>query len=110
MAGPFTERVRSIIALIPRGRVATYGQVALLAGHPRAARQVSWILHSSSRRYALPWHRVIGGRGTLSLQPGRGYEEQRALLLAEGVCFDGHGRVDMERHRWKPRTGEIEKL
>jgi methylated-DNA-protein-cysteine methyltransferase-like protein len=110
LSSPFTERVRSIIAAIPRGKVATYGQVAMLAGNPRAARQVSWILHSSSRRHKLPWHRVIGSQGRISLQPGRGYEEQRALLLSEGISFESHGRIDMERHGWRPCSGEIEKL
>jgi methylated-DNA-protein-cysteine methyltransferase-like protein len=110
LASPLTERVRSIIAAIPRGQVATYGQVATLAGNPRAARQVSWILHSSSRRYELPWHRVIGGKGKISLQPGRGYEEQRTLLLSEGVSFDACGRIDMRRYGWRPGSGEIEKL
>jgi len=102
----FTERTRRLIAAIPRGKVATYGQVATLAGNARAARQVAWILHSSSRRYELPWHRVINGRGMISLHPGHGYEEQKALLLHEGVRFDDRDHIDLKRHGWKP--GRIE--
>jgi len=108
VSSPFTERIRNIVAAIPRSRVATYGQVAVLAGNPRAARQVSWVLHSSSKRYGLPWHRVIGGRGSISLEPGRGYEEQKSLLLSEGVVFGDRDRIDLERFGWKPGGSDIE--
>jgi len=102
VATAFTMRVRNIIAAIPEGRVASYGQIAALAGNNRAARQVAWILHSSSKTDALPWHRVIGTDGIISLPRGRGYEEQRALLLNEGVCFDSRDRIDMNRFLWDP--------
>ena len=102
MASEFTRRVRNIIAAIPEGRVATYGQIAALAGNNRAARQVSWILHSSSAAHRLPWHRVIGSGGRISLPRERGYEEQRALLVLEGVCFDSRDRIDMNRFMWNP--------
>ncbi len=96
------RRIVGAIRRIPRGKVASYGQIAALAGHPRAARAVVWILHSSSGKARLPWHRVINSRGTISLRPGCGYEEQRARLMAEGVEFDGEGRVDLRRYGWKP--------
>ena len=102
MATAFTMRVRNIIATIPEGRVASYGQIAALAGNNRAARQVAWVLHSSSKAHALPWHRVIGAGGKISLPRGRGYEEQRALLLCEGVYFDNRDRIDMNRFLWNP--------
>jgi methylated-DNA-protein-cysteine methyltransferase related protein len=106
IAGPpvagLSDRIKRVIRRIPRGKVASYGQVAALAGHPRAARAVVWILHSSSTRAKLPWHRVINSRGTISLRPGRGYEEQRALLMQEGVVFDRAGRVDLRRQGWRP--------
>ncbi|MCU0607513.1 MAG: MGMT family protein [Candidatus Edwardsbacteria bacterium] len=95
------ERIKRAIRRIPRGRVASYGQIAALAGHPRAARAVVWVLHSSSGKAKLPWHRVINSRGTISLRPRCGYEEQRARLMAEGVAFDSEGRVDLRRHGWK---------
>ncbi len=102
VATAFTMRVRNIISAIPEGRVASYGQIAALAGNIRAARQVAWILHSSSKASELPWHRVVGTRGRISLPQGRGYEEQRALLRDEGVHFDTEDRIDMSRFRWNP--------
>jgi methylated-DNA-protein-cysteine methyltransferase-like protein len=98
----FGERIKELIKVIPAGRVATYGQVALLAGNPRGVRGVVWILHSSSHKAGLPWHRVINAKGRISLAPGQGYEEQKSLLLAEGVLFDPDGRIDLERFLWRP--------
>ena len=98
----FTERVKAAIKAIPRGRVATYGLIALQAGNHRAARQVVWVLHSSSGCDRLPWHRVINSRGRIALAPGAGFEEQRERLLREGVAVDARGRIDLERHLWRP--------
>ncbi|HTY08765.1 MAG TPA: MGMT family protein [Candidatus Edwardsbacteria bacterium] len=95
------RRIKRVIRRIPRGKVATYAQIAALAGHPRAVRAVFWILHSSSRTARLPWQRVINSRGTISLQPGNGYEEQRALLEREGVVFGPGGAVDLGRYQWR---------
>jgi methylated-DNA-protein-cysteine methyltransferase-like protein len=105
----FTKRVCSIITAIPRGCVATYGQIAALAGNPRSARQVAWILHSSSERYRLPWHRVIGGGGTISLPRGRGYEEQKSLLLGEGVSFNAEDRIDIRHYGWRPGKVDVDR-
>ena len=81
----FSQRIKDIIKKIPRGKVATYGQIATMAGNPRAARQVVRILHSSSRKDRLPWHRVINSKGRISLKPGFGYETQKSLLLKERI-------------------------
>jgi len=102
---PFTREVKAVIRRIPRGRVATYGQIAALAGRERAARGVSWILHSSSETAALPWHRVIGGPGRISLPRGRGFEEQKRRLVAEGVTVGRGGRIDLKRYQWEPSSG-----
>jgi methylated-DNA-protein-cysteine methyltransferase related protein len=102
---PFTREVKRVLRSIPRGRVATYGQIAAMAGRERAARGVAWILHSSAESAGLPWHRVIGGGGAISLPRGRGYEEQRRRLLAEGVAVGPRGRIDLKRYRWEPRAG-----
>jgi methylated-DNA-protein-cysteine methyltransferase-like protein len=100
---PFTRKAKEVIRAIPYGRVATYGQVAALAGRERAARGVAWILHSSSESAALPWHRVIHGRGGISLGRGRGFEEQKKRLIAEGVEVGRGGRVDLKRFQWEPK-------
>ena len=98
---PFTRKAKEAIRRIPRGRVATYGQIAALAGRDRAARGVAWILHSSSDAAGLPWHRVINGRGAISLGRGRGFEEQIKRLVAEGVAVGRGGRVDLRRFQWE---------
>jgi methylated-DNA-protein-cysteine methyltransferase-like protein len=99
MREPFTERVVAILRRVPRGRVATYGQIAVLAGNAYAARQVARLLHSLSEKERLPWHRVIGFRGTISLR-GEAGERQRSLLEKEGVQFGLRGRIDLERFLW----------
>jgi methylated-DNA-protein-cysteine methyltransferase related protein len=102
----FTDRLRGVIKKIPRGKVATYGQIAALAGNPMAARQVAWLLHSSSRKDKLPWQRVINGSGRISLPRGRGYETQKTLLQKEGVKFNLDGSVDLDRYLWVPRRSK----
>lgn len=88
------EKLRHIINRIPKGRVATYGDVARAAGYPGAARQVAWALHNA--KGGVPWHRVLGAGGHIRL-PGQAGLEQRLRLQAEGVAFQG-SRVDMTRH------------
>jgi methylated-DNA-protein-cysteine methyltransferase-like protein len=96
----FTREVKELIRKIPRGKVATYGQISAYAGNPRAARQVAWILNSSSRKDKLPWHRVINRQGRISLKPNHGYEIQKMLLRKEGVKFDKSDVIDFERYLW----------
>jgi methylated-DNA-protein-cysteine methyltransferase-like protein len=102
MSTPFSENIKQIIKSIPRGKVATYGQIAAFAGSPRAARQVVRILHSCSIKDNLPWHRVINGQGKISLKPGQGYESQKRLLKKEGVKFALDGSVDLNQYQWRP--------
>ena len=83
--------------------VATYGRIAASCGNPRGARSVVWLLKSTSRAEDLPWHRVISAKGSISLEPGAGYELQRTLLEAEGVVIDETGRIDLERFEWSYR-------
>lgn len=96
-----SRRIIDIVRAIPRGRVASYGQVAAMAGFPNGARQVARLLHSSSRAHRLPWHRVVNAAGGISLPPGAGGGLQRELLAREGVAFV-KGRVDLRRHAWRP--------
>lgn len=96
----FTERVIKIIKKTPEGRVITYGQVAAWAGNPRAARQVAYILHSSSGKYDLPWHRVVNNKGMIALKKGHGAELQKQLLLREGIKIDRFGKIDLKVFSW----------
>ncbi|MGE4133586.1 MAG: MGMT family protein [Bdellovibrionales bacterium] len=102
---PFTEKVIQVVRSIPRGRVATYKQVAALAGHEHASRGVAWILNSCSRKYNLPWHRVLSSQGRISFRPTtHNFTMQRKLLCAEGVEVDAGGRLDMVRFQWRKKS------
>jgi len=92
---PFTQEVVEVIRSIPAGRVMTYGQIARLAGNPRAARQVARILHSLSRTEQLPWHRVLNAKGEISLDG----DEQQLALEAEGVVFEHPGKLSLSRYQ-----------
>ncbi|MBU0519348.1 MGMT family protein [bacterium] len=98
----FTQSVIDTIKHIPQGKVASYGQVAAIAGFPGAARQVVWVLHTSSEKEDLPWHRVINAQGKISLKPGSGHEQQKSLLEQEGVRFDASGTIDLDQYLWSP--------
>ena len=104
----YFARVKKIIKRIPKGRVATYGQIAMLAGNPRGARQVVRALHSSSEKDNLPWQRVINSKGRISLRPGSGLELQRSILEAEGVVFALDGSIDLARFQWRPRRQKLD--
>jgi methylated-DNA-protein-cysteine methyltransferase related protein len=95
----FFARVYALVRQIPRGRVATYGQVAVMLGVPRGARAVGWALRALPAAVAarVPWHRVVGAGGRISLRRGPGPDVQRRRLRAEGVRFRG-GHVDLARH------------
>jgi methylated-DNA-protein-cysteine methyltransferase-like protein len=96
-------RIYAVVRRIPRGRVATYGQIAELAGLPRQARQVGYAL-AALRDKRVPWQRVINARGEISLRSVSGPDElQRVLLEREGVTFDANGRVSLHAHLWQPR-------
>ncbi len=95
----FAARVWQIIAAIPPGQVATYGDVARLAGSPRAARQVGGVLRRLPPDSTLPWFRVINRHGCISLQ-GDDLLRQRDALEAEGVVVSETGEIDLSRFRW----------
>ena len=99
------EKIYAVVRRIPRGRVATYGQVAELAGLPGHARQVGYAMAALPSGTAVPWHRVINAAGMVSRRKMPGEElGQRQLLEAEGVRFNARGRVALEKVRWRPRT------
>jgi len=97
-------RIYAVIKRVPRGRVATYGQVAALAGLGGHARQVGYALSGLPEGSRVPWHRVINARGEVSPRSEPGIDsEQRCLLEAEGVLFDQKDRVSLARFQWRPR-------
>lgn len=97
------ERIYAAVRRIPRGRVATYGQIAKLAGRPGHARQVGYALHALTSATAVPWQRVVNATGAISLRPMTGGITQRMLLEKEGVRFDARGRIALTAFGWRPR-------
>ncbi|WP_393947595.1 MGMT family protein [Kluyvera intermedia] len=96
----FPHRVWQIVAAIPPGYVTTYGDVARLAGTPRAARQVGGVLRRLPEGSTLPWFRVVNRHGAISLT-GPDLQRQRQALLADGVQVSGSGQIDMQKYRWR---------
>lgn len=98
------QRIYAVVRRIPRGRVATYGQVAALAGFPRQPRLAGYALHALREASAVPWHRVLNAQGRLSLlRAGSGAGlTQRLRLEQEGVRFKPSGRVDLKVYGWRP--------
>ena len=96
------ERIYEVVRHIPRGMVASYGQVALLAGNPRWARVVGYALHANPDPEGIPCYRVVtkDGRTSPAFAFG-GADIQRALLEADGVQFTADGRVDMAKYQWE---------
>ncbi len=99
---PNYESIYAVVKRIPRGRVATYGQVAMLAGLPGHARQVGYALNKLPAGRNLPWHRVLNARGQVSPRK-RGKSDQQERLVAEGIVFDDQRRLSLNRYQWKPR-------
>lgn len=96
----FTFNVIKIIKNIPKGKILTYGHIAALAGNRRGARQVSWTLKSMTRKYDLPWFRVVNSRGEISIKTEEGYGLQKSLLLDDGVEFDSNDKIDLDKYMW----------
>jgi methylated-DNA-protein-cysteine methyltransferase related protein len=99
------QRIYAVVRRIPKGRVATYGQVAALAGLAGHARQVGYALHALPQGSTVPWHRVVNASGGISLRAVSGGELiQQQLLAREGVQLNARGRVALTRTRWVPRA------
>jgi methylated-DNA-protein-cysteine methyltransferase-like protein len=99
----FREAVWQLVRRVPRGRVATYGQIAALLGRPRAARAVGGTLRRCPAD--LPWHRVVNAQGAISVRARMSSTlTQRIRLEAEGVAFR-RGRVVLRAHAWRPTAG-----
>ena len=97
-------RIYAVVRKIPRGKVATYGQVATVAGMHGSARLVGYALHASKDHHGVPWHRVVaaGGKLTLARLDPDAALTQRIRLEHEGVAFTGGGSVDMTASQWAP--------
>ena len=107
MAGPGDsyECIYAVVSRIPRGRVATYGQVARLAGLPGQARLVGYALSAVGPRSGIPWHRVVNAQGRISIRRdgSPGGTVQRLRLKREGVWFDVRESIRLDAFRWRPR-------
>ena len=97
------EKICAVIRRIPSGWVATYGQVAAMAGMPRRARLVGRVLQHLDSTTKIPWHRVVNAKGEVSFSLSRNGGDilQRRLLEKEGIKFDARNRLDLERTRWR---------
>lgn len=97
------QRFYALIRQIPEGRVATYGQIAQLAGYPRHARQVGYALAALDDKSDVPWHRVLNARGEISRRGTSGSDDfQRLILEQEGVEFGPGDRVALKEYLWQP--------
>jgi methylated-DNA-protein-cysteine methyltransferase-like protein len=98
------SEIYEVVARIPRRRVATYGQIAELAGIPGQPRRIGYALSALTGNTGIPWHRVINAKGMISSRSGSGPDKlQRRLLQKEGIVFDSSGRIDLSRFQWRPR-------
>jgi methylated-DNA-protein-cysteine methyltransferase related protein len=106
-AHTFDQRVYAAVARIPRGQLATYGQIAELVGVWGAARQVGWALRRLPLPSEIPWQRVVNAKGQISFNPSREGSDwiQRELLLAEGIPVDAAGQLPLAQHRWRAGGG-----
>ena len=104
MEPTFDQRVQQVVAQIPPGQLATYGQIAEYIGAYGCARQVGWALRRLALPSAVPWHRVVNAQGRISMSLSREGSDwiQRELLLAEGIPVDAEGWLPLARYRWLP--------
>lgn len=98
----FSKNVMTLIKKIPKGSVATYGQIAKLAGKPQGSRGVAWILNSSSKAHDLPWFRVINSQGKISFPVmSEHWLRQKSMLMKEGIEFGSGEKINLEKYQWK---------
>ena len=112
MAAVFDQRVHSAVALIPHGRLSTYGQVADWIGAYGCARQVGWALRRLRLPSPVPWQRVVNAQGRISMSLSREGSDwmQRELLITEGIPVDANGRLPLKRFLWSPDEGQIAEM
>jgi len=97
------RRIIAMVSQIPSGKVATYGQIAKLAGIPKNSRQVGSVLRHAPAAKGIPWFRVVNSKGEISSRGNVDSEQdQRGVLEDEGIEFNDKGRIDLNRYQWKP--------
>jgi methylated-DNA-protein-cysteine methyltransferase-like protein len=107
---PFTKAVLKMVKKIPRGKVATYGQIAKISGNAGGSRGVAWILHACAKKYKLPWQRVINSQGKISFPKlTKEYKTQKRLLEKEGIQFSDAGTVNFKKFQWSKKTAPPKK-
>lgn len=107
----FSQAVIAAIKKIPKGKVATYGQIAKIAGKPQGSRGVAWILNSCSKSHALPWHRVINSQGKISFpSKSKNYVMQKKLLKQEGIEFSVGDRIRLSEYLWSKKPKAPKKI
>lgn len=107
----FKESVIKVLEMIPKGKVVSYGQVALYVGMPRAARQVGWILNGLEEKVPIPWWRVINNKGYISIKGSRYSQiEQKALLMKENIEVGDNLYIDIDKYRFQPGNMFFKKL
>lgn len=96
------EKIYDAVCKIPEGKVATYGQIALLVGNPRLSRVVGYALHVNPRPFVIPCHRVVNREGKVAPSFAFGGENvQRELLEREGIVFEANGQIDLKKYGWR---------
>lgn len=98
------QLIYAVVAQVPKGKVATYGQIARMAGMPRHARLVGYALHALAVGNRLPWHRIVNAKGQISERgdAGEAAAAQRRRLVREGVIFSTHNTISLLRYQWHP--------
>ena len=99
------QRIWSAVGKIPKGNVATYGQIARISNLPRQARLVGYALHNLPHGIDVPWQRVINSKGKISYAATRHEHDslQQKILEQEGILFSNNGKIDLEKYRWSPK-------
>jgi methylated-DNA-protein-cysteine methyltransferase-like protein len=101
---PFRKKAVRMMQMVPKGRVASYAQIADLAGKPNGPREVAWLLHGIGKG-VVPWQRIVGSSGRIMFPKRRKeFREQILLLRREGVEVTDEGRIDLEKYRWKKQV------
>jgi O-6-methylguanine DNA methyltransferase len=100
----FYQKIYEIVQKVPFGKVASYKQIAVLAGSPLAARQVGYAMAALPPGSSVPWHRIINSRGEIPIKDPAGAKAQRQRLLLEGIAFNSNGRINLDTFGWDGKT------